>query len=277
MKGASSHQRPRDAPKPNTRFLKSIIRDTTNHNTALLEREQCRAQSSRDQRPAKRVKTERPDRWSSALNVSRARPDDPDKKARERSDKHLSGADRRTNHDVHRSKHRSEHERRQKRSRPARSRSRSRSRSPRSSRDKATKPATVLEDRNDSDPLEDLVGPLPPRRIKGRGRLAGASGIDSRFADPAYDPRADTALHEEEEADDADWTEALSALRARFKSRSLEPDRFLAAGFNATEVERLTGSARSTGVEGDISNVRWQKEGETLEWDRNKIDQDASS
>ena len=120
----------------------------------------------------------------------------------------------------------------------------------------------------DSDPLEDLIGPLPPRaqspvRLRGRGAFAASSGIDSRFS-ASYDPAADVQLNEG--GLDDDWDQALEALRDRQRWKSHGSDRLRAAGFTDEEVskwERGDGSKEN--------DVVWKKTGERREWDRGKV------
>ena len=120
---------------------------------------------------------------------------------------------------------------------------------------------------SDSDPLEAIIGPAPPRspprvRRRGRGVANASSGIDSRFAS-SYDPTMD--IHPNSGSED-DWDQALEALKDRQRWRQQGADRLRAAGFTEEEV--------ATWQKGGIKNeedVRWKGKGEGREWDRGKI------
>ncbi|CZR63929.1 related to TSM1-component of TFIID complex [Phialocephala subalpina] len=115
----------------------------------------------------------------------------------------------------------------------------------------------------DSDPLDDIIGPPPPPKIKirGRGTISDVSGIDSRFS-ANYDPTTDVQLDPDEEND---WDQALEALRDRQKWKQQGADRLRAAGFTEEEVSKW-----EKGGEKREADVRWAKQGEGREWDRGK-------
>lgn len=115
----------------------------------------------------------------------------------------------------------------------------------------------------DSDPLDDIIGPPPPPKIKirGRGTISNVSGIDSRFS-ANYDPTTDVQLDPDEEND---WDQALEALRDRQKWKQQGADRLRAAGFTEEEVSKW-----EKGGEKREADVRWAKQGEGREWDRGK-------
>jgi hypothetical protein len=152
----------------------------------------------------------------------------------------------------------------------------------------------------DSDPLEDLVGPLPASsRRKGlvasRGRGSyreNTSTIDSHFAHD-YDPKLDVHLSEDEDStqrptrrpvaglmtEEDDWDMALEALRDRAEWKKKGEERLRVAGFDGDVVDRwkshpafsLGTTASSHDTEGNIEEVRWAKKGEGREWDRGKV------
>lgn len=168
-------------------------------------------------------------------------------------------------------------------------------------------PLSPLSD--DSDPLGDLIGPLPPSKsnntplnMRGRGaHNVSSSNIDAHFA-ASYDPSLD--IHPEEErvatstvakstrvrpvaglasADD-DWDMALEALRDRALWRRKGAERLRAAGFGDDVVERWmdrgpfsarvgngTSADNGGGQDGNIQDVKWGKQGEGREWDRGKV------
>ncbi|KAJ5118924.1 hypothetical protein N7448_010632 [Penicillium atrosanguineum] len=147
---------------------------------------------------------------------------------------------------------------------------------------------------DESDPLEDLFGPLPPRKdsepIRSRGRGAykpSASAIDAHFAadyDPLLDVQpADDAHSEDKQSSrrpvaglmtkEDDWDMALEALRDRAKWRQKGEDRLRAAGMNDATIDRWKSNAAFAGVDGERNpdEVKWSKKGEGREWDRGKV------
>lgn len=298
-----------DAPKPNTRFLKNIIRETDSHNAALKakEEQESRARLSELRRQdgvgkrkweggdggkdgkRRKERESRPGRWASALGLDDARGSKPARESR-------AGKDRRPRRDVgDRDDERSKHRHRQRRERsgeesPERQRQKSdhRSRDHRQ-RDKSESPNHRKERSrrhrsrsaspihahsfDDSDPLTEFLGPQPPPETLPRGRGAfKPSGMDSRFRDD-YKPNSDVALEHDEEDD---WDIALEALKARTKWRTQGAERLKAAGFTEEEIERweksgVAGGGGASGREKDVEDVRWRRKGEGREWDRGKV------
>lgn len=125
------------------------------------------------------------------------------------------------------------------------------------------------EEAEDSDALEDLIGPAPPPKAtvpRGRGALQGSSGIDNRFSD-GYDPKSDI---EPPEKTGNDWDDALEALKDRNRWRQQGADRLRAAGFTEDQVKKW-----EKGDEKNIDDVRWSKAGEQRAWDKGKkVEQD---
>jgi hypothetical protein len=124
----------------------------------------------------------------------------------------------------------------------------------------------AIEADSDSDPLEDIVGPIPPPaqpkvKVRGRGNFS-ASAMDSHFG-LNYDPSADVALDPDEEGD---WDQALEALRDRARFKAQQGDRLRAAGFTEDVVKKW-----EKGDEKSEMDVRWAKKGEGREWDRGKV------
>ncbi|KAE8374427.1 hypothetical protein BDV26DRAFT_270030 [Aspergillus bertholletiae] len=351
--GAYMPKRPTGAaPKPNTRFLRHIIKETDNHNSALKRKEE------REARERMRQLRNQP---SSSLNGSRkephsrqSRPDDHKlhrDRREDRGDKHgtyrrrhrsRSGSTDRDRSHRHRRRHDSYDEdedrhRSSRRSRRHRSYSRSRSRSPQEDRGtksrsrhhhrqrrRSRSPSRAREQDStkrgstnitkalsplppviaqyqhpgyDSDPLEELVGPLPPRAndstgaapIRSRGRGAyrlNASNIDAHFA-PDYDPTLDVQLEDDDEkasskpsrrpvaglmTGDDDWELALEAVRDRARWKQKGEERLREAGFDDTFVKQWKQNATPATVdsEGRLEDVKWSKKGEGREWDRGK-------
>ncbi|KAF7157709.1 hypothetical protein CNMCM6106_003562 [Aspergillus hiratsukae] len=164
-----------------------------------------------------------------------------------------------------------------------------------------TPPTPRRESGFESDPLEDLVGPLPPKhsghgdsgpiRSRGRGAYkANLSNIDAHFA-ADYDPSLD--VHMEEDgldqrkglsrrpvagltAEEDDWELALEALRDRARWKQKGEERLREAGFNDAVVDRWKSSSSKTATgggddEGRLEDVKWSKKGEDREWDRGKF------
>lgn len=137
-------------------------------------------------------------------------------------------------------------------------------RKPSSSKREQHAPPKKAPVEDDSDPLDEIIGPRPPPKIRSRGRgtTSEASGIDSRFSS-TYDPTADVQLDFDEEND---WEQALEALRDRQKYKSVQGDRLRAAGFTEDEVAKW-----ESGGEKKEEDVKWAKKGEGREWDRGKV------
>ncbi|PYH47793.1 uncharacterized protein BP01DRAFT_335356 [Aspergillus saccharolyticus JOP 1030-1] len=364
------------APKPNTRFLRHIIRETDSHNAALKRKEerearermrQLRNQASTSSHDTSREhrrrrdypsdnrnsrtesRKERDDRHGSYRrryrSRSRSRERDPARSDRRRSKDDGTRASGRDNHRRsrrHRSSSRlrsqSPRDNRKSSSRSLRKSYRTRDRSePRSrslseersdnrgqndpersrrtgdighhssnsnKRSRENPPQrrpTATEDRSsedESDPLEDLVGPLPPKNdgsdenapIRSRGRGAykpNTSNIDAHFA-PDYDPTTDVQLEEDDLHSNNkssrrhvpglmtgvdDWDYALEALRDRARWKQKGEERLREAGFSTDFVERWksnTSSKPEDDSEGRLDSVKWTKKGEGREWDRGK-------
>ncbi|KAJ5251950.1 hypothetical protein N7489_002360 [Penicillium chrysogenum] len=153
---------------------------------------------------------------------------------------------------------------------------------------------------DESDPLEDLVGPLPPRQdeapIRSRGRGAykhNMSNIDAHFA-PGYDPATDVHLDEDklhsigQESSrrpvaglmtrDDDWDMAMEALRDRERWRSKGEERLRTAGIDEAVIDKWKNNTAFAGMDGEgkPEDVQWSKKGEGREWDRGKfVDDDG--
>ncbi|TLD24573.1 60s ribosomal protein l37 [Venturia nashicola] len=124
---------------------------------------------------------------------------------------------------------------------------------------------------SDSDPLENIVGPIPPPpapvvKVRGRGAIS-SSAMDSHFC-ASYDPNADI---EPEVGPTDDWEMALEAMRDRAKFKQTQGDRLRAAGFSEDEVMKW-----EKGGEKTEEDVRWAKKGEGREWDRGKVVDDMT-
>ncbi|KAK0390878.1 hypothetical protein NLU13_0381 [Sarocladium strictum] len=335
MEAFRTDKKPTNMPKPNTRFLRHIIKNTDSHNKALLAKEAAESKARLgDLEQAAEVKKQKlnPDSKTirrrqmgdiHAILGGKKRSDRSEARSERRhdGDRPSSSTHRRDREGSNRSKRdlfdgresdgkdrgrlskdsrdkdkRRPHERRRrddasdddgrKSSRRHRSRSRSRSRSPRHRSDRQEKARSRrhrspvehrrspprresqqrTEEDDDSDPLEGLIGPLPAPKYRGRGTVAGSSGIDRRFSE-SYDPKADVDI-DEAVAGESNWDDAVEAFRDRQKLRQAQEERLRSAGFGDEQIQRINDSQKGNGLE--ESNVRWSKAGEKREWDKGK-------
>ncbi|KAM6535202.1 hypothetical protein FALCPG4_004787 [Fusarium falciforme] len=341
MEAYRENKKPANMLKPNTRFLRHIIKDTDNHNKALLAKEAAESRARlKDLERAKEIERRKTNPSTHDIRrrqmgdihailggKKRRRSDDDagpssskDSKKREsehksrresdskdkdlfknrcddrrhhgrlsREDRHSKTDDgesrsersRRERKRRERSRSRgSEEEERHRHSRRRKDRSRSptrrrRSRSPREtkSRHRHRSPLNTTndtrkqrdEEKEDSDAGEDLFGPAPPPKYRGRGTIGGSSGIDRRFSEN-YDPKKDIQMDDDEGG--GNWDDAVEAFRNRQKLRQSQEQRSSPVGFTNDEVLRA-GNADEKSAE----NVRWSKAGEKREWDLGKEDE----
>lgn len=116
---------------------------------------------------------------------------------------------------------------------------------------------------DDSDPADDLIGPQPAPKPRGRGRLAGSSGIDQRFADN-YDPSKDTEM-EDDQPEGGSWDDEVEAFRDRQKLKQVQEARLREAGFGEDVIKKT-----EKGSQRPEADVHWSGAGEKREWDRGK-------
>lgn len=317
---------PVNKPKPNTRFLRNLVRETDSHNAALLAKEAADSKARLEQlatkgsRPNHDIRRRQLGNITAVLSANasmrrknsdnhrtawapkdsppgedkhersrRLRPEErycdrAEHRSREVDGRNQEGeppkyrSNRSHNHDSGRRRHGERHTDRdrdsQSRSRSprrgtsgsSRRRERSPMRRPRN-RELADEEQRISrpEDRRKrtsppgdvSDPLEEIVGPLPPSKVqaRGRGTTQASSGIDARFSE-TYDPALDLSAGDGEDGDD--WDMVLD----RVKWRQQGAERLRAAGFTDKEVEGWES--------GKKPEVRWAKSGEGREWDRGK-------
>ncbi|KAJ5555064.1 hypothetical protein N7535_007509 [Penicillium sp. DV-2018c] len=147
----------------------------------------------------------------------------------------------------------------------------------------------------ESDPLEELIGPLPlqenkePVRSRGRGAYKpNLSNIDAHFA-PDYNPNTDVHLDDDNlhsagqpssrrpvaglMTKDDDWDMAMEALRDRERWRQKGAERLRTAGFDEAAIEKWKAEPAFAGLDGEgkPEDVQWAKKGEGREWDRGKF------
>ncbi|KAL7789600.1 hypothetical protein V8C43DRAFT_285931 [Trichoderma afarasin] len=336
MEAFNTNSKPSNVPKPNTRFLRNIIRDTDSHNKALLAKEaaeskarlrdlerteeakrrrtnptagdvrrrqlgniqsilggskhkrednvkpaddeKSRTKSDSDRhsrRASRRDRDAGTDRHKSRKDYGRLsrspegderrshREDQPRSSRRKHrddssEDKHRHGRDR----DRDRQRDRSRSPRRRRRSRsPETKRSKHRSRSPLAAEKHASRDSYLKNDDDDSDPLDEFIGPAPPPKYRGRGTVAGTASLDRRFSD-SYDPSTDVLPDKEED----NWDDAVEAFRDRQKLRQVQDERMKAAGFADHQIQRINNNQREKTEE----DVVWSKAGEERAWDRGK-------
>ena len=276
-----SQPRSANAPKPNTRFLRNIIRETDNYNAELKAKEEveskARARSLKEvgaglgakrkrgdvedeKRPEKKRGSDvRPHRWANALGGLGKQSERREPRVETESSRKHTGELR---HNDARTVDRSREDGHRRRVTAPEPRSSHRTHSPEHRKKRRRRTSNASE----SDPLEDIIGPSLPSKPSARGRGAvSSSTMDARFR-PDYDPKADVDL-EPEEGDD--WDMALEALRDRTKWRQQGAERLKAAGFTNEEVK--TWESGDAG-EKDVDDVRWRKRGEEKEWDRGKVE-----
>ncbi|OAL56687.1 hypothetical protein IQ07DRAFT_594168 [Pyrenochaeta sp. DS3sAY3a] len=260
------------APKPNTNFLRNIIRQTDSHNAALLAKEA--EESSARLRLMDRAKErgrEKEEELRSMRADGRLTPLHSDDDVRSR---HTRGRGR-SGHSVDGPDSSNKKGRR-------RHRRRDRSRSPlsayRTSKSSRTTTRQVDSSRksrqrsvsspSDSDPLEAIVGPLPPPtqpivRPRGRGaQMANMTGTESRFSSN-YDPHID--IGPSPDAED-DWADSVEAFRDRQQWRQEGVERLKAVGFTDAQIKKW-----EKGEEPNEDDVVWARKGEAREWDRGKV------
>ncbi|KAI2463596.1 hypothetical protein F4781DRAFT_115934 [Annulohypoxylon bovei var. microspora] len=125
-------------------------------------------------------------------------------------------------------------------------------------------------DSSGSDPLDEIIGPVPAKapavRRRGRGANAATSGIDSRFA-PDYDPRNDVTPEPEDQREDSDnWGQAVEAFRDSQKWKRQQAERLRSAGFSEDQIDGWKKDDQK-----DEADVQWTTAGGLREWDRGKV------
>ncbi|KOS20055.1 hypothetical protein ESCO_005720 [Escovopsis weberi] len=319
LEAFNAKPKPSNAPKPNTKFLRHIIKDTDTHNKALLAKEAAesrarlqdleRSEDARRRRTIPRsgeIRRRQLGDIQSILGGRRRRSvgdkdEENERNAREARGEREGGSRRshRSDGDLvggyNNTKERRSYGRLSRgqqdgtgidRKGSARNHPR-KGRSTDAGTGTGTDIGTAHEDgdgescarlratspsSSDSDPLDDLIGPAPPPKYRGRGRVAGAAGMDMRFS-AAYDPRADVAPAAEEQGG-AGWEDAMEAYRDRQKLRQHQESRMRAAGFGDQQIRRLGAGQRQGQGQGERErteeDVVWAKAGEEREWDRGK-------
>ncbi|KAJ5718703.1 hypothetical protein N7488_004349 [Penicillium malachiteum] len=261
-----------------------------------------RGEHTERRRDRRRHESSRQDRRHRERSYSRSRSRSPRRERDHAYRSHRSERSRRSESPPARSSHsRTKRESEPRSRRDEHTSSRQRRLSPREptklATSKTSSSATLRNEESDeSDPLEDLVGPLPvtdhssaPVRSRGRGAYKpSTSNIDAHFA-PDYDPTLDVQPDEEDDAYGAktssrrhvpglttgedDWDMALEALRDRARWKQKGEDRLRAAGINEDAINRWKTDAVSTSQNDERrpEDVRWSTKDEGREWDRGKF------
>ncbi|KAK2067411.1 hypothetical protein P8C59_001156 [Phyllachora maydis] len=227
--------KPKNLAKPNTRFLRQIIRETTNHNAALLAKEAQESQARLDDLTSANEAKQR-----------RLNPGAGDIRRRQLGDISAILSGRKRNRTVE---------------------------SPvADERDSGTSD-TGHEDDDPLDHFIGPFPAVQPT-VRGRGRISTASAMDKRFSD-SYDPRSDTQPDDDYSegigsgGGSKDWDESAEAYRDRQKWKQQGAARLRVAGFTEEQIKKWEKGGPSG--EKDLDDVRWRKAGEDREWDRGKV------
>ncbi|KAM0717851.1 hypothetical protein Q7P37_006183 [Cladosporium fusiforme] len=289
-------KRDRNAPKPNTRFLRNLVRDADSHNSALLAKEKAETRArlrGLEREGEKRSRDETTN--DEEGGVKRRREDEREEKGERRIEGDQKGATetwakahaRKTANETRIAHHHAENIDRTENAHQTTTRDQDRlvkavgeSADARTARKQPIDIQTTTGAdahihaiaMSDSDPLDSLIGPAPPPISRPRGRGANnttnRTTIDLRFNDPSYNPRADVAHSDSEgEGEKDQWATSLEALRDRAAWREKGAQRLREAGFGDRDVEKWEGSGR----EKDERDLRWRARGEGREWDAGKV------
>ncbi|KJX93316.1 hypothetical protein TI39_contig4337g00001 [Zymoseptoria brevis] len=260
-----SFKRPRsDAPKPNTRFLRNIVRDVDSHNAALKAKEEQEARARlHEERRARDTAMKGTVDWEEAMSIEKRR--DPGEKAVmdviEAKTARQTAARKMVDDGI--------------------------ALAPGQDRDPlvvALGPVAIVAVRSQDilprSNIDPIASPLPKHEPppknppRGRGAFKNAD-INARF-DPSYDPREDVALEDGgKEVEGGDWDMALEAMRDRAKWRTGGAERLRAAGFTEQEVVNWQGGGtklQGSAAEGErnVNDLVWTKQGEKRAWDADK-------
>ncbi|KAI8966386.1 hypothetical protein F5Y11DRAFT_309101 [Daldinia sp. FL1419] len=299
-----TNKRPANQPKPNTRFLNNIIRDTNSHNRALLAKENAESKAKlRDLEDAEDKKRREDER---RLRMTKPGPSDTRKRMLGDIAAILGGSSKRrrtekteesTSHTLdsveggrnerreksrkdllrehHRSlnrTHRRDEGRREEGSSSSNSHRRGRGeRSPRreshhQSRSARRTQRQPSQDSSDSDPLDEIIGPAPANKSTVHRRGRGANAATSGI-DGRFAVDYDPSKDVTPEQEDGDdWDNAVEAFRDRQKWKQQGADRLRSAGFTEEQIKKW-----EKGDHKDESDVQWTKAGGLREWDRGKV------
>ncbi|KAF5722599.1 pre-mRNA-splicing factor 38B [Fusarium mundagurra] len=305
MEAYRTNKKPANMMKPNTRFLRHIIKDTDNHNKALLAKEAAESKARlKDLERTEEIKRRKTN--PSVHDIRRRQMGDIHAilggKKRPRDEDEAGPSSRRESRraDKDRGQERKHDQRSDDLFTDKRSEQRQHGRLSRDDRrniaighgaetdtpkkkviiaevingetgldhlqadDGLDRPENLREEEEEgSDAMEDLIGPAPPPKYRGRGTVGGSSGIDRRFSD-TYDPKTDIQMDEDEVGND--WDDAVEAFRDRQKLRQNQEQRLKDAGFADEQIQHASGADEKS-----TENVQWSKAGEKRAWDVGKV------
>lgn len=254
--GGTKRRRVREDKKDESKTDKDDEKEKSNERRSHRERERSKERDGKKERSRSRDRDRRSRRRDDDHKSSRRRDDSRDAhRSRRHSDSKRHGRDRdrdrsrsprRKSRDRRRSKERSEHRRR------SRSRDETRSRRTRDSKSEA---------QSDSDPLDEIIGPAPAPKLRGRGAAGFSSGIDRRFSE-SYDPKLDSGMDDEQPEASSGWDNAVEEFRDRQKSRANQEERLRSAGFTDGQIRMA--SETDEVLKDDF---KWSKSGEKKAWD----------
>ncbi|KAK2037819.1 hypothetical protein LZ31DRAFT_534427 [Colletotrichum somersetense] len=259
MDAFRTDKKPANMPKPNTRFLRHIIKDTNTHNKNLLAKEAAESRARLKDLEHAEEKERR--RKAGPQDIRRRQMGDIKAILGDRKDnaRGRAGKEKPQTEDEPSPRRRHHHNRERRSASPERG---------------GGGDSVSGGDVSDSDPLDDFIGPAPPQQqpVRSRGRgaavAAGTSGIDKRF-EADYDPKTDVEMADDGAGAGGDWDDVVEAFRDRQKWRQNQEQRMRAAGYSDETIKKW----REGGVSGeqkDERDVRWAKAGEKREWDRGK-------
>ncbi|PCD33109.1 hypothetical protein AU210_009344 [Fusarium oxysporum f. sp. radicis-cucumerinum] len=276
MEAYRTNKKPANMMKPNTRFLRHIIKDTDNHNKALLAKEaaesKARLKDLERTEEIKRRKTNpsvhdirrRQMGDIHAILGGKKRPRNEDEagpSSRRNSQHGRIGHEEITDGAID---HGAETELPKKKGIIVAVINGETGLDHLQADDGLDRPGNLGEEEEEgSDAMEDLMGPAPPPKYRGRGTVGGSSGIDRRFSD-TYDPKTDIQMDEDEVGND--WDDAVEAFRDRQKLRQNQEQRLKDAGFADEQIQRASGADEKS-----AESVQWSKAGEKRAWDVGKV------
>lgn len=124
-----------------------------------------------------------------------------------------------------------------------------------------------IEKADDSDPLDEFIGPAPPNqssmpvvRRRGRGTV-GAKTLEGN-----YDSKSDS----KQDGGCLDSDDEIKTFRDRQKLKQQRAERLRAAGFTEEDIKKSLENPNPPGAEKNPEDVKWRKRGEQRAWDEGK-------
>ncbi|PBP24020.1 pre-mRNA-splicing factor 38B [Diplocarpon rosae] len=236
---------PSNKPKPNTRFLRNIIKDTDSHNAALLAKEAAESRARLQ--------------GLATASQTRAKPGGSDIRRRQLGDIAAILGGRST-----------------KRKRESRGQRESQ-RVNTSSEDEAEPLEKSRAKRSRDREEREEKSYMSQRRHRSVSRERDKYREGRKYISRSRSPREHRNKAKDKEIrldfdEENDWDQALEALRDRTKWKQQGADRLRAAGFTEDEVSKW-----EKGGEKREEDVKWSKKGEGREWDRGKVIDDSGA